>query len=58
MRSDEWAAAYSMVITEARVHVADVHDRMAFVLQRDDWGKWVGGSPAEARALYNPIQKP
>jgi putative SOS response-associated peptidase YedK len=52
--TDEWGAAYSMVMTEACVHVADVHDRMPVLLQRDDWGQWVDGSPEEARLLCQP----
>ena len=41
-----------MVMTEACVN--DVHDRMPVVLQRDDWGQWVDGSPEEARAMCKP----
>lgn len=52
--TDEWGPAYSMVMTEACVHVADVHDRMPVVLQMDDWRHWVDGSPDEARALCQP----
>lgn len=43
-----------MVVTVACVHVVDVHDRKPVVLQRDDWGQWVDGSPEEARALFKP----
>jgi len=52
--TDEWGSAYSMVMTDACEHVADVHDRMPVVLQRDDWGRWVDGSPEEARLLCQP----
>ncbi len=40
-----------MVMTEACVHVADIHDRMPVVLQRDDWSTWVDAPPEEAREL-------
>lgn len=52
--TDEWGAAYSMVMTDACVHVADVHDRMPVVLLRNDWEHRVDGSPEEARALCQP----
>jgi putative SOS response-associated peptidase YedK len=52
--TEEWCPAYSMVMTEACVHVADVHDRMPVVLQGDDWSKWVEGAPDEARELRQP----
>ena len=32
--TDEWCRAYSMVMTEACIHVADVHDRMPVILRR------------------------
>jgi putative SOS response-associated peptidase YedK len=52
--TDEWGPAYSMVMTEACVHVAGVHDRMPVVLQRDHWAKWVEGAPEEVRKLCRP----
>tara|TARA_R110002072_G_scaffold38314_20_gene111045 strand:+ start:21041 stop:21643 length:603 start_codon:yes stop_codon:yes gene_type:complete len=52
--TDEWGAAYSMVMTQACEHVADVHDRMPVVVQRDHWAKWVEGAPEEARELCRP----
>lgn len=33
----EWGPAYTVVITEACQHVADVHDRMPVILERADW---------------------
>lgn len=45
---------HSMVMTEACVLVADVHDRMRGVLQQDDWSPRLDGSPVEARALCQP----
>lgn len=37
--TDEWGVAYSMVMTESSLHVADVCDRMPVVLQPDNWGQ-------------------
>ena len=52
--TDEWGSAYSMVMTEACVHVADVHDRMPVILRRDDWGDWLDGAPDAAGLLCRP----
>jgi putative SOS response-associated peptidase YedK len=48
--TDEWGAAYSMVMTEACIHVANVHDRMPVILKREDWSHWLDGAPAVAGA--------
>lgn len=53
-QTDEWGAAYSMVMTEACVHVADVHDRMPVILRPDQWQAWTEGPPEEARELCVP----
>jgi putative SOS response-associated peptidase YedK len=29
-----------MVMTEACIQVADVHDRMPVILRREDWADW------------------
>jgi putative SOS response-associated peptidase YedK len=50
----EWGSAYSMVMTEACIHVADVHDRMPVILRREDWGDWLDGAPDDARLLCRP----
>jgi putative SOS response-associated peptidase YedK len=50
----QWGPAYSMVMTEACIHVADVHDRMPVILRRDDWGDWLDGAPDDARLLCRP----
>jgi putative SOS response-associated peptidase YedK len=50
----EWGPAYSMVMTEACIHVADVHDRMPVILPRDDWADWLDGAPDDARLLCRP----
>ena len=47
----EWGAAYSMVMTEACIHVADVHDRMPVILKREDWSDWLDGAPDAAGLL-------
>lgn len=52
--SDEWGLAYTMVMTEACIHVADVHDRMPVILKRDDWQDWLDGAPDRAKLLCRP----
>ena len=52
--TDEWGPAYSMVMTEACIHVADVHDRMPVILARVTWTDWLDGSPDDARLLCQP----
>jgi putative SOS response-associated peptidase YedK len=43
-----------MVMTEACIHVADVHDRMPVTLPRQTWVDWIDGPPDDARLLYRP----
>jgi putative SOS response-associated peptidase YedK len=50
----EWGPAYTMVMTEACQHVADVHDRMPVILRRDDWAAWLDGAPDLAGLLCQP----
>ena len=50
----EWGPAYTMVMTEACIHVADVHDRMPVILKREDWSEWLGGPLDAARLLCRP----
>ena len=52
--TDEWGPAYSMVMTEACIHVAEVHDRMPVILGRDSWTDWLDGPPDAARLLCQP----
>lgn len=52
--TDEWGPAYSMVMTDASLHVADVHDRMPVILASADWERWTAGTPAEALQLCVP----
>lgn len=41
----EWGPTYTMVVTEACIPVADVHDRMPVILKRDNWADWLDGAP-------------
>ena len=50
----EWGSAYSMVMTEACQHVADVHTRMPVILRRSDWSDWIDGPPDAAAILCRP----
>jgi putative SOS response-associated peptidase YedK len=50
----EWGAAYSMVMTEACIHIGPVHDRMPVILAPEDHARWLEGSPEEALALCQP----
>jgi len=51
----EWGPAYSMVMTEACVHVADVHDRMPVILRPNEWNDWIDGPPEAAERLCHPF---
>ena len=53
--TDEWGPAYSMVMTEACIHVADLHDRMPVIVRREDWGDWLEGPPDAAGLLCRPF---
>jgi putative SOS response-associated peptidase YedK len=50
----EWGPAYTMVMTEACIHVQGVHDRMPVILPRDTWQDWLVGPPDAARLLCQP----
>ncbi len=52
--TDEWGPADSMVMTEACIHVADVHDCMPVIHQRQDWADWLDGASAAAGLLCRP----
>ena len=52
--TDEWGPSYSMVMTEACVHVAGVHDRMPVIIRPEHWRQWTDGSPEDAKALCMP----
>jgi len=53
----EWGPAYTMVMTEACLHVADVHDRMPVILRPRDWADWLDGAPDAAGLLCRPYPK-
>jgi putative SOS response-associated peptidase YedK len=50
----EWGLCYTMVMTEACIHVADVHDRMPVILRRSEWADWLDGPPDAAGLLCRP----
>ncbi|MGX7894515.1 SOS response-associated peptidase [Tsuneonella sp. HG222] len=50
----EWGPAFSMVMTEACQHVADVHTRMPVILRPGDWADWLDGAPDDAAILCRP----
>ena len=52
--SEEWGPVYSLVMTEACVHMDGIHDRMPVVLASDDRARWTDGPAEEARTLCVP----
>ena len=44
-----------LAMTEACIHVADVHDRMPVILQRHDWTDCLDGPPDAAGLLCRPF---
>lgn len=50
----EWGNAYSMVMTDGHLQMADVHDRMPVIVMRDNWAQWANGSPDDAFTLCQP----
>ncbi len=40
-----------MVMADAGIHVAEVHDRMPVILQRQDWVDRLAGVPSAAKLL-------
>ena len=54
--SEEWGAAYSMVMTDSAGPAAEVHSRMPVLLSERDWTTWANGSVPEARALCGAWQ--
>lgn len=49
--TEEWGAAYSMIMVDGCPQMAEVHDRMPVVLARESWQQWLAGTPAKAFAL-------
>ena len=54
--TDDWGPAYSMVMTESCIHVADVHDRMPVILDEDARERWLNREtdPEELKTLLKP----
>ena len=52
--SPEWGLVYTMVTTEACIHVADMHNRMPVIIKRPDWADWLHGAPYAAGLLCRP----
>lgn len=52
--SDEWGDVYAMVMTDSCGAAAECHDRMPVLLAEREYGAWLGGSAAEAKALCVP----
>ena len=52
--TEEWGPAYPMIMTEACIHVADVHDRMPVIVRQEDWSDWLDGPPDAAGLLCRP----
>ncbi|MGO4167879.1 SOS response-associated peptidase [Novosphingobium sp. YAF33] len=56
--TDEWGAAYSMVMVNGCEQMADVHDRMPTILRPETWAVWTDGTPDEAFALCRTWNRP
>ena len=56
--TEEWGEAYSMVMVDGCAQMADVHDRMPTILQREDWDQWLNGEPGEAFELVRTCTLP
>ena len=56
--TDEWGAAYSMVMTDAMGDAAQVHSRMPVILTPDSYLQWTDGTPSEAKRLAVAYQGP
>lgn len=56
--TDEWGAAYSMVMTDATGDAAQVHSRMPVILTPDSYLQWTDGTPSEAKRLAVAYQGP
>lgn len=56
--SPEWGDVYSMLMTEACLEIAGIHDRMPVLLAPDQYGTWTEGSSQDALALCAPWPGP
>ena len=55
-QSGEWLRTMAIITTENCVELAQVHDRMPVVLDREEWEQWLSpdSDPADLLALLNP----
>jgi putative SOS response-associated peptidase YedK len=56
--SAEWGPVAAMVMTEACIDVAGVHDRMPVLIAPAERAVWLAGSAADAQALCRPWDGP
>jgi len=52
--TEEWGAAYTMVMTDANREVSSLHHRMPVILAPQDWQTWLGDDPQAAFELCTP----
>ena len=50
----EWGDAFTMIMTEACIHVQGVHDRMPVIVSRQDWHTYLGNDVQAAFDLCLP----
>lgn len=56
--SDEWGQVYSMVMTDARDDMLEIHDRMPVILKEADHQRWLETEAEDALALCIPYDEP
>ena len=54
--TDEWGAAYTMVMTDANAQISGLHDRMPVILSPQNWPIWLGDDPQAAFELCQAFQ--
>ncbi len=52
--TDEWGAAYAMVMTSANTQTSAVHQRMPVILDPTGWEGWLSDDPQAAHDLCRP----
>ncbi len=52
----EWLVSCSVITTEARDALAEIHDRMPLVLPRDRWAAWLDPERKDPRPLLSPAR--
>lgn len=53
-RGDSTLDTYTIVTTEARGRMSEIHQRSPVMLRGEDWNVWLRGKPDEAIALCEP----